>query len=208
MSEEIKHFKFASCTDIGPSYSVNQDSLEYNQGNKSFVLADGVGGHQGGEIASHFIVKNLMAGQSIIGQQITNPAMLKQVLKLLVIQADSQLKDLGITKELDMGTTVVTGLVVGQQLHYTYVGDSRLYLLRNNLLAQLTTDDTLKQQVIDSTQFFNSHVNIAVPSNIVTQALGLTSPINVHYGYLNLKPGDILLCSTDHVGALKPDSEK
>jgi len=196
IKRENNKFNYASCTDIGPRYLVNQDSLECSIDNHCFVLADGVGGHQGGEIASEFVVKTLLAAQIGLSQKSTVPSP-KQILKQLVLDTHLQLKTLGADKKIEMGTTVVTGVIIDQQLHYTHVGDSRLYLLRNNLLALLTKDDTLKQQVLDSVTFSNGTISSAVPANIVTQALGLSEEINVHYGYLHLKHGDVLLCSSD-----------
>jgi protein phosphatase len=189
-------FYFASSTDIGPRYRVNQDSLAYCIEKNCFVLADGVGGHQGGEIASEFVVKTLLATQIELSQKSTAHST-KQSLKQQVLDTHLQLKTLGSDKKIEMGTTVVTGVIIDQQLHYTHVGDSRLYLLRNNLLALLTKDDTLKQQVLDSVASSDESIADAVPANIVTQALGISEEINVHYGCLDLKFGDVLLCSSD-----------
>lgn len=196
MAKSYKSLRYASCTDVGSRYSVNQDRFDYDKNCNCLVLADGVGGHQGGEVASEFVVEKLITAQISLAQKNTTP-LLKQVLKQLILDTHLELKALAADKNLEMGTTVVTGIIINQQLHYTHVGDSRLYLLRNNLLALLTKDDTLKQQVLDSVILSNSTIRSSVPANIVTQALGLSDEINVHYGCLDLKHGDLLLCSSD-----------
>jgi len=191
------NFTFASCTDIGVKHSVNQDCSRFVASIPCFVLADGVGGHQGGEIASQFVVEKLIQGQQQLSSGDIHLSTLKEQLKRLLIETNQQLITLGASKGIDMGTTVVSAIVLGGQLHYMHVGDSRLYLLRNNLLVQLTKDDTLKQQVIDAELASGVKTNAQVPSNIVTQALGLTAKIEIHYGQLALRGSDILLCSSD-----------
>lgn len=198
-SRSINHgsFDFASSTDIGVKYPVNQDCLCFDAVTCCFVLADGVGGHQGGEIASQFVVDQLIQGHRALFTQRIDYDLLEERLKSLLIATNQQLIAIGRSKKLDMGTTVVSAIVLGDQLHYMHVGDSRLYLLRNNLLAQLTKDDTLKQQIIDAELASGAKTNAKVPGNIVTQALGLTPEIEVHFGKLGLRDGDILLSSSD-----------
>ncbi len=189
--------EFASSTDIGIKYLINQDCLAFDQAVPCFVLADGVGGHQAGEIASQFVVDKLLQEQRSLAAKKLLACNLAASLKLLLFETNQQLIALAASKGIETGTTVVTGLIQNDLLHYMHVGDSRLYLLRNNLLSQLTKDDTLRQQVQDVALLSGATITLQIPANIVTQALGLTAELDIHYGQVYLQQGDQLLCSSD-----------
>ncbi|MCJ8337766.1 MAG: protein phosphatase 2C domain-containing protein [Pseudomonadales bacterium] len=190
-------YQYSASTDKGTVYQTNQDALDFDRKHCCFVVADGVGGYQSGEVASAFAVQQLMQQQAGLAEAGLTGKQAESALSAILQATNRRLINIAAGQQLSMGTTVVTGIIRQRTLHYTHVGDSRLYLLRKGLLAQLTRDDSLKEQMLDLVAGDLAAVEQHVPSNIVTQAMGLTDPLVVNYGRCELRCGDLLLCSTD-----------
>lgn len=191
-------YQFAASSDIGAVYKVNQDAYSFDKIAKCFVVADGVGGHQQGEIASQQTVAKLQIAQRELAKESKlTKTIVEQRLVTAINEINKELIAIGNQQQISIGTTVVSALILDEYLHYAHVGDTRLYVLRNGILRALTKDDTLKQQMLDEAIVDETIVKQNVPGNIVTQAIGITADLDVHYGHFLLRSGDLVLCSTD-----------
>jgi len=130
-------------TDVGRTRSGNEDS--YVCGRTVFAVADGLGGHQGGEVASAAAVEPLAA---LDGREFADPAEAAEALAGAIAKANSAILDQasGNPSLWGMGTTVTAAAVAGDHLQLAHVGDSRAYLLRDGSFGQVTTG----MNVVDS----------------------------------------------------------
>ena len=96
-----------------------------------------------------------------------------------------------------MGTTVVCALVRGGLAQYVHVGDSRIYLFRNNKLLQLTKDHSMVQEMVEQGALTEEEAQNHPRKNLITRALGVGPQVEVDFGEIVLSPGDILVLCTD-----------
>ncbi len=176
-------------THIGRVRSNNEDCWKIFEEKQFYVLADGVGGHNAGEVASTIAVESLCASMQAIPEKSTvEEACL--YLRRAVNTANTQILERAKSDPLcrGMGTTLSCYFILGQFLIYAHVGDSRLYRFRSEL-SQLTEDHSLRQQS-------RSGAAIATPRNIITRALGTSAIVHPDIGIISLDSNDIyLLCS-------------
>jgi serine/threonine protein phosphatase PrpC len=182
-------------SDVGLARSGNEDS--YLCGRTVFAVADGLGGHQGGEVASATAVAPLAA---LDGHPFADPAEAAEALAGAVREANAAIIDraAGDPALWGMGTTVTAATVAGDRfLQLAHVGDSRAYLLRDGALGQLTSDHTVVGELVRRGRLTPEQAAIHPERNILTRAVGLDPGILVDTpDPLELRPGDqVLLCS-------------
>jgi protein phosphatase len=190
-------------SDVGRTRSGNEDS--YFCGRTVFAVADGLGGHQGGEVASALAVEPL-AG--LDGREMASPAEAAEALAEAVRQANAAILDraTGDPALWGMGTTLTAAALAGDHhLQLGHVGDSRAYLLRDGSLEQLTSDHTVVGELVRRGRLTPEQAAIHPERSILTRAVGLDPRIPVDTpDPLELAPGDqVLLCSdglTEAVG--------
>jgi PPM family protein phosphatase len=190
-------------SDVGRARSGNEDS--YFCGRSVFAVADGLGGHQGGEVASAAAVAPLAA---IDGREFATPAEAAEALVAAIGEANSAILDraAGDPGLWGMGTTVTAAAVAGERhLQLAHVGDSRAYLLRDESLEQLTTDHTVVGELVRRGRLTPEQAAIHPERSILTRAVGLDHRVPVDTpDPLELAAGDqVLLCSdglTEAVG--------
>jgi PPM family protein phosphatase len=173
-------------TDIGKVREANEDS--YLARSPLFAVADGMGGHRGGEVASQLaleVIEELSAGgEGTLGEQVrqANKAVFERS------QADS--------KVTGMGTTLTVALVEGGAVKLAHVGDSRAYLLRAGSFRQLTDDHTLVAKMVKTGEITAEEAEIHPHRNVLTRALGTEPSVKVDEKEVPLMAGDrLLLCS-------------
>lgn len=194
MSSKVE-FYFAS--DTGLKRKVNEDNLTTNKKCGFFVLADGMGGHNAGEVASamavHLISTHLMNVNYISISQI------KEQLRLAINDANQQIYNAGQENlnKRGMGTTVVVGVFHNRELVFGHVGDSRLYQFRAGLLKQLTEDHSLIQEMKTLMTDDEQLKLDSIPSNIVTQALGANKTVQARINHISANEGDLFLSCSD-----------
>jgi PPM family protein phosphatase len=202
---EGRHMRLSSFagSDVGRTRAGNEDS--YFCGRTVFAVADGLGGHQGGEVASAAAVAPLAA---LDGRGFADPGEAAEALAAAVREANAAILDraAGDPGLWGMGTTLTAAAVAGdQQLQLAHVGDSRAYLLRDGSLDQLTTDHTVVGELVRRGRLTPSQAAIHPERSILTRAVGLdpTVPVDLP-DPLELQAGDqVLLCSdglTEAVG--------
>ncbi|MGH8930499.1 MAG: Stp1/IreP family PP2C-type Ser/Thr phosphatase [Egibacteraceae bacterium] len=194
-----------SATSVGMVREGNEDSLFH--GTTAFAVADGMGGHQAGEVASATALEPIA---KLDGIQFPTPDEAKAALTEAVIAAnDSVFEKAAAAVELrGMGTTLTAVLVRDGRFHLAHVGDSRAYLLRSGEpISQLTTDHTLVQQLIDEGRLSSDEADTHPQRSVITRAIGVDRSVEVEtLPPLEMLPGDqILICSDGLTGPVKEE---
>ena len=194
----------AGATDVGQVRSSNEDA--YLLGDSVFAVADGMGGHVAGEVASAAALEPI---QDLDGRVFSDAAEAVAALRDAVTAANTRVTELAETEPSyrGMGTTLTAALVEGRRLHVAHVGDSRAYLLRDGHFSQLTDDHTLVQHLVDEGQITREEAEQHPQRSIVTRAIGVSEDIEVDSMSLDLQPADqLLLCSDGLTGVLPDDA--
>jgi protein phosphatase len=184
-------------TDMGLARSGNEDS--HLRGRTVFAVADGLGGHQGGEVASAMAVEPLAA---LDGRAFADAGQAAGALAEAIGEANlAILRRARSDPELwGMGTTVTAAAVAGDRvLQLAHVGDSRAYLLRADApLRQLTTDHTVVQEAVARGLLTRQQAAVHPQRGVVTRAVGLDPKVPVDLPEpLELEPGNQVLLCTD-----------
>jgi PPM family protein phosphatase len=182
-------------TDVGRARSGNEDS--YFCGRTVLAVADGLGGHQGGEVASAAAAEPLAA---LDGREFADPAEAAEALTATIREANAAILDraAGDPGLWGMGTTVTAAALAGERhLQLAHVGDSRAYLLRDGSLEQLSTDHTVVAELVRRGRLTPAQAAIHPERSILTRAVGLDPRVPVDTpDPLELQDGDqVLLCS-------------
>jgi len=196
-------------TECGPVRDNNEDALLIDVAEGIFIVADGMGGHAAGEVASAMAVEGVH--EILVGEQdpdetrlvrtidVQNTAdVVRERLRYAMNQASQRIRRVSEERPgtRGMGTTVVTLVIDGDQAHLAHVGDSRAYLLREGSATRLTRDHTVVQQEIDAGRLAPELARLLPHRNILTQSVGFHGPVEPDTSTRVIEPGDIfLLCS-------------
>ena len=192
--------KVYSMTDIGRVRQLNEDSRYQPQPGERFcAVADGMGGHNAGEVASALAVEtygNYMRGVN----HITGEALRAAVARAndAVYSASQESPEVS-----GMGTTFSALAMEGKQCFIAHVGDSRVYLVRRGTLMQLTLDHTLVEEMVLKGLITAREARVHPRRNVITRALGTEPRVEIDVIQLEMRAGDVFfLCSdglTNHV---------
>jgi protein phosphatase len=184
-------FTVGSATDIGRARRRNEDS--YLVKAPLFVVADGMGGHRGGDVASKMAVDIIEPAAAEVGSHGLPPLIER------IKQANREVMDRGeADRDLrGMGTTVTAVIADGDRAHVAHIGDSRAYLLRGGTLQQLTEDHTLVQKMVREGRLTEEEAANHPQRSILLRVLGVEDDMPVDELTLDLHPGDRLLLCTD-----------
>ncbi len=190
---------FGSATTVGKVRTHNEDSLFVAP--PLYVVADGMGGHRAGEVASELAVQTI----SQLAPGYPNAPMLEAAVE----EANLAVYDMACNnvKRKGMGTTVTAALLQDARLVIAQVGDSRAYLLHHGTLQQLTRDHSLMQDLIDAGEITAEQARIHPQRNYITRALGTAPTVQVDTYDLNVSPGDRLLLCTDGLSGMVNDHD-
>lgn len=181
-------------TDTGKTRTSNEDAILCLPNLGVALLADGMGGHSAGEVASRTAIDTISA----ILKQTTRGVSPHERLETALQAAHAVIREKArqSVRYRGMGTTFVGILIENGYLHHAHVGDSRLYLWRDGQLMAVTHDHSLLQEFIDQGFYTREEALEKVSRNILTRALGLEPHITIDYDYLKINKGDrFLLCS-------------
>jgi PPM family protein phosphatase len=187
--------KLASKSDIGKLRDINEDA--YLAEGPLFAVADGMGGHRAGEIASEL---GLQVFRDTFGPPEPDAPgdAIRQAMKQAVDQANTVIhaKAKENKEYKGMGTTLTAAFFAQGTLYLTQVGDSRAYLMRQGTLRQLTADHTLVSEMITKGEIDEEIARIHPLRHVITRALGTYDVIESDLTAEEIKPGDkIMLCS-------------
>lgn len=199
-------FEIASATDPGMVRSHNEDSVAADAANGLFVLADGMGGYNAGEVASGMATTVIITEmQQALGKvqpydvdQKTNKQVAARLVHEQVLKANTSIYQAAQSQPqyAGMGTTLVVCLFYDNRVLVAHLGDSRLYLARDGQFKQVTRDHSLLQEQIDAGLISPEQAKHAQHKNLVTRALGIDPSAEPEIHEYPVKPGDIyLLCS-------------
>jgi len=189
-------------TDIGKVRDTNEDSFICRP--PLFVVADGMGGHVAGEVASRMAVETVSS--CFDGLRDAEP---QALLSKAIAQANRRI--FRMAQENDgyagMGTTVTAAFVEGGRLYWGHVGDSRLYLLRAGELKQITEDHSLVGELVKKGNISAAEALLHPHRNILTRAVGTGEHVKVDTGSFALLPGDRVLLCTDGLTNMVADED-
>ena len=185
---------FAAATDVGRMRKNNEDS--YLSSKPVAAVADGMGGHSAGEVASAIAIEELAA----LGERgpWENETAATDDLKQAILRANRRIREMAASdrKLNGMGTTLVALLEDGDMVHVANVGDSRGYLLRQGELSQVTVDHSLVQELVDDGRLSPEDAERHPQRSVITRALGIDPEVEFDLFTYKLQVGDrLLLCS-------------
>lgn len=192
-------------SDIGLIRRNNEDSLKLLTNEQFFVLADGMGGHQAGEVASRKAVDELCyLFQWYFDSFYKELPLVQQLLKEIIQEVNILVYRMGKENShlRGMGTTLCCLFFHPEGLIYGHVGDSRIYRFRQGRLEQLTQDHSLVQELIDLGQLSEKQAEDFLYKNIITKAIGTESSVEPSVSYTPLEKEDMILMCTDGLSDL------
>lgn len=194
----------AAISHVGKVRSNNQDSGY--AGTHLFVVADGMGGHAGGDVASAIALQRIMQADA----EFTSAQDAEAALQTAITAANSELAEAVFEHpELaGMGTTVDAIAAVGDEVAIAHIGDSRIYLLRDGELSQITTDHTFVQRLVDSGRITEEEAMVHPRRSVLMRVLGdVDSNPEIDTMVMRTHPGDRwLLCSDGLSGVVEKDA--
>ena len=183
--------KAYAVTDVGRSRSMNQDSVFASVDpvgplSNLYMVADGMGGHQSGDLASRYLVRDL---GTYIRETDGEPP---EVLLRAVQQVNGELYQLSTEKPeyAGMGTTLVAATVKDGVLYVANVGDSRLYLVRRDGLKQVTRDHSFVEEMVSMGRMERGSQSYLEKKNIITRAVGIDRRVEVDLFEVELEEGE------------------
>ena len=190
---------FGSRTDIGCLRDHNEDSLVVTP--PLFAVADGMGGHAAGEVASEIAVRVLseLAPEHPDGEALAHAV---KEANRAVIQAARE----GRGRQ-GMGTTMTAAMLEGERLVIAQVGDSRAYLLHQGKLQQLTRDHSLMADMIEAGQLTTEEARTHPQRSVITRALGSDAHLHPDIYEINVETGDRLLICSDGLSGMIFDDQ-
>lgn len=212
-----KKFSFVELTDVGRVREHNEDDIGSDPDIGLWVLADGMGGYNAGEVASGIAVKTTLdlVGEScrrenradkepetgFMRQTISLRDAIMRANKIIHQTAQSQPQCEG------MGTTLVACLFFDNKISIAHVGDSRLYRMRDNRFEQITMDHSLLQELVDRGYYSQEEAQRSTNRNYVTRALGVEPHVDVEIQEVEVQKGDFFLLCSDGLPDMVDDED-
>lgn len=198
----------SSATSVGCIRSLNEDSFFVSEpdskGTVLAIVADGMGGHNAGEVASGKAVGILQNG---IFRETDMSA--KDVLIKAVEDANQEIYEMSINKEnlSGMGTTITACLAMENTVTAVQVGDSRLYLIRKDKISQITKDHSLVEMLVENGTITKEEAKNHPQKNIITRAVGTDKTVEADIYEFSVKKGDTVLLCSDGLVNMVDDEE-
>ena len=189
-------------SDIGRKRSMNQDSFSVFEDEESklnlYILADGMGGYKGGEIASKVAVTAI---EKYIKEKFNSNMKKHQILKIIedaIEFANNAIyEESEVDEELqDMGTTVVC-LILDNKVYIGHIGDSRIYRIRGNTIERITTDHSYVEKLVRDGEITREEAYTHPKKNLLIKALGTEKKAEPDLLNIDIKQDDILLICSD-----------
>ena len=212
-----KKFAHVEKTDVGRVREHNEDDIGSDPDIGLWVLADGMGGYNAGEVASGIAVKTVLdlvteacrretrneiePGSGLMRQTITLRDAIMRANKIIHQTAQSQPQCEG------MGTTLVACLFFDNKISIAHVGDSRLYRMRDNRFEQITLDHSLLQELVDRGYYSQEEAQRSANRNYVTRALGVEATVDVEIQEVEVRKGDYFLLCSDGLPDMVDDED-
>ncbi|MBL8607151.1 MAG: Stp1/IreP family PP2C-type Ser/Thr phosphatase [Myxococcales bacterium] len=219
MPEAIRFF---AATDVGRVREHNEDNFLVDKKLQLFIVADGMGGHAAGEVASALAVRTIheeikrerqlltdyvagaRGGARITANDVTG--LLDHALQRACSRIHEEAQ--GDANKRGMGTTLSALLVLGHQGFIAHVGDSRIYLARGGRINQITEDHTVFNELIRRGKLTQEQIEKVAQKNAITRAVGVYERVDVDTLVIEVLPGDQFLLATDGLTGYLDDAEE
>jgi len=188
------------CTDTGKVRPINEDSYcIYDDNIKLYIVADGMGGHKSGEVASSMAIELIRDHLIKFMETDLDPRSVEGIIFEAFNRANIEIYNTSIDKEEcnGMGTTVTLALYFENRIYIGHVGDSRAYLYTQGDIKQITDDHSLVAELVKSGTITEREARRHPQKNIITRALGTEKTIKVDIFSLEFKEKDILILCSD-----------
>ena len=199
--------KISSLTDIGNTREMNQDYLYSSEESVGklpnlFLVAAGMGGHKAGEFASRYVVEHIV--RSIKGSKAEEAV---GILSESIETANRKLKEYADAHQQmrGMGTTIVAAVIQGRTLLVANVGDSRLYIVGDEI-TQVTQDHSLVQEMVRLGQMDPQSAKNHPDKNIITRAVGVSEKVKIDIFERQLRAGEYIILCSDGLTNMVEDS--
>ncbi len=189
--------KISSATSVGKVRPVNEDAFFVSppddSGSLLAIVADGMGGHNAGEIASSEAINVI---KDVI---LDNEHDAKEMLIQAINSANSTIYNMSLDKQAlyGMGTTITACLIEKDKVTAAQVGDSRLYLIRDEMIIQITKDHSLVEMLIDNGSITKEDAKHHPQKNVITRAIGTDKEVSADIYEFSICSGDIILLCSD-----------
>ena len=186
-------------THVGRVRKNNQDSICVCPKTHFYIVADGMGGHAGGEVASQMVVDHFLSIPDNELPKEKNDRDIQIFLEKNLNKASAQiyLRSLGNPELKDMGTTCSMVWIHGTKAHCAHAGDSRIYMQRNNFLYQISEDHSLIAEQIKAGLLTESSAKNHALKNVITRSIGYRKEEHIDTFSQELRSGDTLLVCSD-----------
>lgn len=195
--------EFVAKTDVGLRRSNNEDSYfakKYSDEISLYIVADGLGGYEGGEIASRLLtIKMSRYFEEHLDDDLKDESIVSDILLTALDKINGEIYKMekSSPKYNGMGTTIVLVAVIYNKVYYLSVGDSRLYYISNdrNSIKQITEDDTYVNTLLKTNAIEQKDVENHPQKHVLTKAIGVFKDIKTELHVLNETSGYLLLCT-------------
>ncbi|HEY5666589.1 MAG TPA: Stp1/IreP family PP2C-type Ser/Thr phosphatase [Gammaproteobacteria bacterium] len=212
-----KKFAHVELTDVGRVREHNEDDIGCDPEIGLWVLADGMGGYNAGEVASGIAVKTTVdlvieaCRRENRGDTEPETGLMRQTITLrdAIMRANKIIHQTAQTQPQceGMGTTLVACLFYDNKISVAHVGDSRLYRLRDNRFEQITMDHSLLQELVDRGYYSQEEAARSTNRNYVTRALGVEANVDVEVQEYDVEKGDYFLLCSDGLPDMVEDED-
>jgi protein phosphatase len=188
--------EMGGCTDTGRLREHNEDNLLISAELGLAAVADGMGGHQAGEVASQIAVEVLSV--SLVEDSQAATGEVGDQLAQVIYDANQRILEVAAERPecFGMGATIVAAQFHGDEFNVAHLGDSRLYRLREGCIEQLTEDHSLVQEFVRQGVLSEEEARASLNKNLITRALGISNHVQPDVSGGKMHAGDIyLLCS-------------
>ena len=201
--------EIALLTDVGQKRTNNQDYVNHfvnRAGRTMIILADGMGGHRAGNIASEMAVTDL--GVAWVDTQIDSVNEVREWFAHYLEIENQKIHQLGQDEAYrGMGTTLEAVAFIDNQAIYAHIGDSRIGLIRGEEYHQLTSDHSLVNELLKAGQVTPEEAASHPQKNIITQSIGKKDEIQPDFGIITLEEGDYIVINSDGLSNMVAGSE-
>ncbi|MBE7054062.1 MAG: Stp1/IreP family PP2C-type Ser/Thr phosphatase [Ruminococcaceae bacterium] len=189
-------------TDVGSVRKVNEDNYyvsDFLNDNGFIIVADGMGGHNGGQIASKTAIDAIKNNLSLESMLLMSEDEIENHLNDCIDNANNEVILKSLTDEHlnGMGTTLVLCVVLNNKIYIANIGDSRFYAIRDNKIAQVTKDHSVVQMLIDKGEISEIEAKNHPNKNVITRAIGSSPKAEADIYSYSIKKDDYILMCTD-----------
>ena len=208
----LDSLEVTALTDVGNVRQYNEDSLAIDAGRGIVGIADGMGGHRAGEVASRMAADLLLTGLAQAADRFrphAQPSGPAQAVTECIKRANRTIFEAGRAdpRYRGMGTTLALAVFYDDEVTLAHVGDSRIYRVRDGELTLLTRDDSLLRDQVDLGVISAEEARHSHNRSLVTRALGVYETVAPHVQQEAARPGDIYLVCSDGLNDLVEDAD-